>query len=181
MSHFAESLKSLRREADLSLQALAEKAGVSKSMISKIERDEVQPTLDVAARLAKALGKTLSAMLHAPQTTQVVFLPAAKQATWIDPQGIKRQNISPVFEGLKTEWLLVEFPVNTASQQCVALNTQGIEKYILVVSGTLEVKIEQQVFQLKKGDSLYFDASCTHEFYNAGNEKAIYYIVIKHQ
>ena len=181
MSYFAESLKALRQTADLSLQALADKAGVSKSMISKVERDEVQPTLDVASRLAKALGKTLSEMLHAPQTTQVVFLPATDQAVWIDSQGIKRQNISPVFEGLKIEWLLVELPVNAAILKCVAVNTQGVEKYILVVSGQLEVKVEEQVFRLSKGDSLYFDACCVHEFYNVGKEVTTYYVVVKHQ
>jgi transcriptional regulator with XRE-family HTH domain len=181
MSYFAESLKTLRQGADLSMQGLADKAGVSKSMISKVERDEVQPTLDVAARLAKALGKTLSEMLHAPQATQVVFLPAVEQAVWTDSQGITRQNISPVFEGLKTEWLFVTLPVSTSIQKCMALNVQGVEKFILVVSGHLEVKVEEQVFRLQKGDSLYFDACSLHEFYNIGESDVAYYIVIKHQ
>src|ERR1700719_4409061 len=104
MSYFAKSLKKLRQQFELTMQTLADKAAVSKSMISKIERDEVQPTIDVAARLAKALGKTLSEMLHAPQTTNVVFLPRQQQAIWEDAEHIKRRNISPVFEGLKIEW-----------------------------------------------------------------------------
>ncbi len=54
MTYFAESLKNLRLKKNLSMQELADSAGVSKSMISKIERDTVQPTLDVAARLSKA-------------------------------------------------------------------------------------------------------------------------------
>jgi transcriptional regulator with XRE-family HTH domain len=180
MSYFAESLKTLRQQADLSMQVLADKAGVSKSMISKIERDEVQPTLDVAARLSKALGKTLSEMLHAPQATQVVYLARHEQAVWEDVQGIKRQNISPVFEGLKTEWLLVEMPRGTSIQKCMAINSIGAEKYILVKQGTLEVKIEQQIFQLQEGDSLYFDANCLHEFHNIGKEALVYYAVLKH-
>lgn len=180
MTHFAEFLKDLRQQQGLSMQALADKAKVSKSMISKIERDEVQPTLDVAARLAKALGKTLSEMLHAAQAQQVVFLPQKQQAIWEDAQHIKRRNISPVFEGLKIEWLQVELPAGTTIQKCVALNTQGTEKYILVIKGILEITVNAESFQLHPGDSLYFDASCPHEFLNNGKETLVFYTVIRH-
>jgi transcriptional regulator with XRE-family HTH domain len=181
MTYFAESLRALRQEADLSMQALADKACVSKSMISKIERDEVQPTLDVAARLAKALGKTLSEMLHAPQSVQVVHTSQNEQAVWVDAQGIKRRNISPVFEGLKIEWLQVELPANTNIQKCIAQNSMGAEKYILVKEGQLEIHVENQIFKLEKGDSLYFDANCNHAFFNPSKVNALYYVVVKHQ
>jgi len=180
MSYFAKSLKKLRQQFELTMQELADKAGISKSMISKIERDEVQPTLDIAARLAKALNKTLSEMLHAPQTMQVVYLPKSEQAIWKDAQNIVRRNISPIFEGLKTEWLQVELPAGTSILKCLSSNVQGAEKYILVTKGILEMKINQQIFRLKKGDSLYFDASASHEFFNVGKESVEYYIVIKH-
>lgn len=180
MSYFAESLKALRQQANLSMQALADKACVSKSMISKIESDDVQPTLDIAARLAKALGKTLSEMLHATQTTPVVFLPQKDQAVWEDAQGIRRRNISPVFEGLKSEWLQVELPVNVSILKCMPLNSTGTEKYVLVLKGHLKIKVEEQTFELAPGDSLYFDASCMHEFHNIGDETALYHLVIKH-
>ncbi len=178
MSYFAKSLKILRSEASLSMQALADKAQISKSMICKIERDEVQPTLDVAARLAKALEKSLSEMLHAPHNTSVVFLPISEQAVWEGADHIKRRNISPVFEGLKIEWLQVELPAGVALRKCAS--SKGIEKYVLVISGTLEIKVNQETFRLTQGDSLYFDASCHHEFSNSEAQTVKYYIVIKH-
>ena len=180
MSHFAESLKKLRQEYNMSMQELADKAAISKSMVCKVERDEAQPTLDVAARIATALGKPLSEMLHAPQSTQVVFLPKNEQALWEDASHIKRRNISPIFEGLKIEWLHVELPANTTMPKCTALNTQGAEKYILMIKGTLEIQISNQIFRLKKGDSIYFNASAPHEVFNRGKEPIEYYIVIKH-
>lgn len=180
MTHFAESLKLLRQQSALSMQALAEKAGVSKSMICKIERDEVQPTLDVAARLAKAFNKTLSEMLHTPQTMSVVFLPRNEQAIWEDAHHIKRRNISPVFEGLKIEWLQVEFPAGTFIQKCLPVTTHKIEKYVLVTKGILEIQVDTEIFLLKKGDSLYFEASCAHSFHNRGKETAEFYILVKH-
>src|SRR3989338_6276016 len=180
MTYFAERLKKLRTESGFTMDALAKAANVSKSMICKIEKDEAQPTIDVAARLAKALGKTLSEMLHVTQPTQVVLLSKDEQALWEDAQSIKRRNISPVFEGLKIEWLQVELPPHTSILKCLPTAAQNIEKYILVTKGTLEVKINQQSYLLKKGDSLYFEASCEHEFNNLGKDSVEYYIVIKH-
>jgi transcriptional regulator with XRE-family HTH domain len=180
MSYFAERLKNLRMQLGLSMQALADEAKVSKSMISKIERDEVQPTIDVAARLSNALGKTLSEMLHATQSTQAVYLSKDKQAVWEDSQHVKRRNISPVFEGLKIEWLQVELPAKAGIVKCMPVNKQGEEKFILVTKGTLEVKVNHNTYKLKKGDSLYFDATYAHDFANTGKDTVEYYIVIKH-
>ena len=180
MTYFAERLKKLRTESGFTMDALAKAANVSKSMICKIEKDEAQPTIDVAARLAKALGKTLSEMLHVTQPTQVVLLSKEEQALWEDAEHIKRRNISPVFEGLKIEWLQVELPPRTSLMKCLPTISQGSEKYILVTKGTLEITINQKLYLLKKGDSLYFDAFCEHGFNNPGKESVEYYVVIKH-
>ena len=180
MTYFAESLKVLRQSTNLTMQNLADAAGVSKSMISKIERDEVQPTLDVAGRLAKALGKTLSEMLHAPQMAEVVFLPKNQQALWEDASGIKRRNISPVFENLKIDWLHVEIPKNTSLEKCVGINGANVKKYVLVTKGVLALTVGQNSYTLKKDDSIYFDAASLHVFKNAGKETLEYYILIKH-
>lgn len=180
MTYFAESLKNLRLKQNLSMQELADSAGVSKSMISKIERDTVQPTLDVAARLSKALGKNLSEMLHTPQTTQIVYLPKNEQAIWEDAQKIKRRNISPVFEGFNIEWLLVEMPGGTEIKKCAPPNGVSMPKYVLVKEGTLIVKVGEEEFVVNKDDSLYFDASVEHEFHNSGEIPVEYYIVFKH-
>lgn len=181
MSYFAERLKKLRLDSGLTMQALADQANVSKSMICKIEKDEVQPTIDVAGKLAKALGKTLSEMLHATHASQVVFLSKEEQAIWEDAQKIKRRNISPVFEGLKTEWLQVELPPNTnIIKGYTGIPPVGGEKYVLVIKGTLEIKINSKIYKMKKGDSIYFDSSYPHEFLNSGKDLAEFYIVIKH-
>ncbi len=109
MSFFAERLKRLRQERQMSMQALADAAGVSKSMICKIESTEVQPTLDVAGKLAVALGKTLSEMFHSPQTPSVIQLTTEEQAIWIDAQNIKRRNISPILEAQKLSGYSLNF------------------------------------------------------------------------
>jgi len=180
MSYFAEKLKKDRVSAGLTMDALAKSANVSKSMICKIERDEVQPTLDVAARLSKALGKTLSEMLHETQTTQVMHLPRESHATWEDAQHIKRKNISPVFEGLKIEWLEVELPPNMTIPKPLVAGQFGAEKIVLMIKGVMDVVFEDKTYHLKNGDSLYFKADVAHSFVNPGKHSSEFYIVIKH-
>lgn len=179
MSYFAEQLKALRAASGKSMQELAELADVSKSMICKIEHDDVQPTIDVANRLARALGKPLSEMLHAVQQGRVMVLPAKEQSVWEDAQGIKRHNISPVFEGLKTEWLHVTLPPKQTTIKCHAMSPHISEKIVLVIKGTIEVKINLNTYKLNKGDSIYLDAADEHTFTNIGKESAEFHVVVR--
>lgn len=180
MSFFSERLKQLRTESGLTMQELADVANVSKSMISKIESDDVQPTLDVASRLAKAFGKTLSEMLHTAQEMQSVYLPKDEQPVWVDVQHIKRRNISPVFAGQKIEWLNIEIPPGLTVCKCSPSNTQTGERYILVTKGILDIKVNETTYHLKKDDSLYFEASCSSAFYNPGKSSAEFFVVINY-
>ena len=65
-----DTLADLRKTASLSLEALSRKAGVSKSMLSQIERGQANPTVAVVWRLANALGVSMGDLLgHAPAPT----------------------------------------------------------------------------------------------------------------
>ncbi|QLH42598.1 MAG: cupin domain-containing protein [Coxiellaceae bacterium] len=121
------------------MQALAELAQVSKSMICKIEQNKVQPTLDVAARLAAALDRTLSEMLHPNVKARTVYIPAGEQAVWHDAQHIIRKLLSPVFEGMTLEWLQVTLPAQT-SISCLPMPLGG-EKYVYMLKGELEIPV----------------------------------------
>lgn len=180
MTRFAETLKKLRLQSGMSMQELADAASVSKSMICKIESDKVQPTIDVAGRLSKALGKPLSEMLHAPQGGRAIHLSKAEQAVWEDSQKIKRKNISPVFGGLKLEWLQVTMPAKVTIDKNAQMYGVGADKYVLVIKGNLDITLNGKVYKLKKDDSFYFEADSPHTFTNAGKDTCEFYIVIKH-
>lgn len=177
MDSFAKLLKNLRQNQGLSMQALADKAKVSKSMICKIEREEVQPTLDVAGRLANALGKTLSQMLHASQEVSIYFIPKSEQAIWEDAQHVKRRNISPVSAQLNLEWLQLTVPPKTI----LVKDAQArVQKFLLVTSGVLTVKINEQVYEIKEGDSFSFDGSAIHQVSNETDQPLEFYVVVNY-
>src|SRR4051812_21714336 len=93
-------MKDLRRERGLTLEELAEYSGVSRAMISKVERGEKNPTLVVAAKVAEGLGVTLSELLGVEERREVVVVPRERRMIMRDPEtGFERQLLSPTFGG----------------------------------------------------------------------------------
>ncbi len=180
MDNFAKQVKSIRLRRGFTMQDLSDKADVSKSMISKIESGAVQPTLDVAGRLAAAFNVSLSEMLHSHKVSRVVVLTQKEQAVWKDAQHILRRNLSPVFEGLKIEWLKVTLPPGTAINALPPSTTYPVEKFLLVNKGRLVVKIGEEEFTLSEGESLYFEADREHSLINTSKGIVEYYIILKH-
>src|SRR5215207_9552558 len=94
----ARRVRELRVEGALSLDALSARSGVSRSMISLVERGESSPTAVVLEKLATGLGVTLASLFDAP-ATEVVPGPVARrdeQPLWRDPgSGYLRRNVSP--------------------------------------------------------------------------------------
>ncbi|MBA2442028.1 MAG: helix-turn-helix transcriptional regulator, partial [Rubrobacter sp.] len=68
-------VRGLRRGARMTLEELSERAGVSRAMVSKVERGEKNPTLVVAAKVAEGLGVTLSRLIEAGDERRVVVVP----------------------------------------------------------------------------------------------------------
>lgn len=180
VSHFANQLKELRAKNQWSMQDLADRANVSKSMICKIEHEEVQPTIDVAARLASALGQTLSEMLHEPLNNTALLLTHDEQAVWVDAKQVKRRNILPVTKEAKLEWLQVSLPAHTVLKKLGNPSKREF-KYFLVTKGHMECHMEGAIYKLKSGDSLYFDTSKNYEIHNSGKTDLEYYVVIQQE
>jgi transcriptional regulator with XRE-family HTH domain len=109
----ARRVRELRARRGLSLQALAAGSGVSRSLISVIERGEVHATAVVLERLATGLGVTLASLFdetaQARATTPVAR--AAEQPPWRDPaSGYVRRNVSPAGAGSPIQIVDVSFP-----------------------------------------------------------------------
>jgi transcriptional regulator with XRE-family HTH domain len=106
----AATLHAARRARDLSVSALAERSGVSRAMIGKIERGEAQPTAALLGRLSGALGMTLSELVARAEGGDRRLRRAADQPTWTDPEsGYRRRAVSPSSGG-QLELVEVELP-----------------------------------------------------------------------
>ncbi len=178
-----ERIRALRQQQRMSLNILSQQSGVSLSMISLVERGEKQPTLVVAAKIAQALGTTLSELLRdATEQPQRVFVQhRSQQAVFIDPTtAIERRLLSPPFKGRTIEIIQHCIPPNQSSGDLPAYK-EGTEKYVVLEQGQLQIALlghESEVLFLEAGDCAYFEADRPHRFENRGSELCRYTLVI---
>jgi transcriptional regulator with XRE-family HTH domain len=171
-----ERVRALRREQGLTLDLLAERSGVSRAMISKLERGERNPTLVVAAKIAEGLGVNLSRLVE--ERREVVVVPKERRMIVGDQEtGFERQLLSPSFGGGRIEFIRDVVPEGSTSGE-FAPHRGGAEEYVVVEKGRLRAVLEGEEYLLEEGDALYFEADVAHRFDNAGERECSYYVVI---
>ncbi len=160
------------------MEALAERSGVSRAMISKLERGEKNPTLVVAAKLAEGLGVTLSELVGIEERREVVVVPKEERMVMRDPKtGFERQLLSPAFAGGGVEFLRNVIPGGSTSGEFPP-HRKGVAEYLVVERGRLRAVLGDEEFSLEEGDAVYFEADVAHRFDNAGEGECAYYLVI---
>lgn len=171
-------IKGLRRGQGLTLAGLAGKSGVSRAMLSKVERGEKNPTLVVAAKVAEGLGVSLSRLLGQEERREVVVVPKGRRLVARDGEtGFERQLLSPPFAGRGVEFVRNVVPEGSTSGEFPA-HRRGVEEYVVVESGRLRAVLGGEERVLEEGDALFFEADVPHRFDNAGEGPCSYYLVI---
>ena len=171
-------LHASRRKRQLSLEQLAELSGVSRSMISKVERGEAVPSTTVLAKLAEALGLTFSQLMSHPVEREILVIKADRQPVLRDEaSGLVRRCLSPVLPGRGIDWVINTLPPRGIAGDFGA-HRHGVEEYIFVQTGRLKAVIGTEVVTLEAGDSLYFQADANHAFTNIGRGECVYFLVI---
>lgn len=161
----------------MSVAALAEQSGVSRAMIGKIERGEVQPTAALLARLSGTLGLTLSELIARAEGDHRRLSRAAEQEVWVDPDtGYRRRAISPPAGG-PLELVEVELP--PAARVPMAADTYAfIHQQIWVLDGRLSFLEGDDVHELDAGDCLQLGDPAPCVFVNATREPCRYLVAI---
>jgi len=173
-----ERLRALRRERGMTLEVLAGRSGVSRAMISKLERGEKNPTLVVAAKVAEGLEVSLSQLVGVEERREVVVVPRESRMVMRDPRtGLERQLLLPSFGGCGIEFLRNVAPQGSTSGEFPP-HRRGVEEYVVVERGRLRVIIGGEDYLLDEGDALYFEADVPHRFDNVGERECSYYLVI---
>ncbi len=172
-------VRDLRAGQGLTLEALAEMSGVSRAMLSKLERGEKNPTLVVAAKVAQALRVSLTDLMGVSEERRaIILIPQSRRMIFKDPEtGFERQLLSPTFESRSVEFVRHVIPKGATSGDLPAYR-RGVEKHLVVEQGSLRVVIEEAEYLMNAGDALYFEADVTHRFDNAGKSVCSYYLVV---
>lgn len=152
----AQRVRRLREAHGYSLDALAERSGVSRSNISLIERGQSSPTATVLDKLAAGLGVTLASLFEdaeAPAAPSPLAR-TAEQPVWIDPaSGYVRRNVSPPVGGA-LQLVDVLFPAGERVAYDSLPREPHVQQQVWMIDGHMDVSVGETHWQLEPGDCL---------------------------
>jgi transcriptional regulator with XRE-family HTH domain len=174
----AATVQAARIAQDLSVNALAERSGVSRAMIGKIERGEAQPTAVLLGRLSGALGLTLSELVaRAEEGSGDLLRRAADQPTWTDPaSGYRRRTVSPA-SGRPLELVEIELPA--AARVAFAADAYpDVHQQVWVLDGHLRLHEGETVHELDVGDCLQLGPPVDRAYVNPADRTCRYLVAL---
>ncbi|WP_411034368.1 helix-turn-helix domain-containing protein [Shinella sp. BYT-45] len=178
-SAIGERLRLLRTARSQTLEDLAVASGVSRAMISRIERGEASPTAQLLARLCAALDLTLSAFFAFSEEGGDPLSRREAQPVWRDPEtGYQRRAVSPSNTPSRVEVVEVTFPPGARIAYPPETARAGMTQHVWLFSGVLRMTIAGTVHDLRPGDCLYMSITEGHVFENPGDEPAHYAVVL---
>jgi transcriptional regulator with XRE-family HTH domain len=172
-----ERIRRERARRQLSLNDLAERAGVSRSMLSAVERGGKAPTVLVLDRIATGLDTSIARLLGEERAGRVILLRHGEQEVARDRGGWERRVLSPVLPGVEFE--LMRTTIGAGVDAGVFQpHAPGSREYLAVERGTLTLTLDGAVHTLRAGDSIYYAGDCHHAFANRGARLCVYYLAM---
>lgn len=176
-----QTLASLRQARGLSLDELSRQAGVSKSMLSQIERNQANPTVAVVWRLANALGVPMAELLSGeePGAPAMVMVPPHAIPSLRSPDGLCELRIlGPIELAGQFEWY--ELTVQPGGVLTSEPHEPGTREHLTVHAGALAVDAGEQTQTLGPGDTARYAVDLAHAIRNTGSEAARALLVVVH-
>ncbi|HEY3777841.1 MAG TPA: XRE family transcriptional regulator [Rhizomicrobium sp.] len=168
----ATAVARLRKERKLSLAALAQQAGISRSMLHEIEKDRTNPTVGIAWRLATALGVDLPELLRGSVQSPIVDMIGEHATPWLaSADGLCRLRIlGPLELAGHLEWYLLDAApkgelVSTAHQSRTT-------EHLSVLKGELVVSVDDEDTAVSAGATIRYRADRPHAIRNRSSEPA---------
>lgn len=181
----ARRLVELREERGLTIEALAARSGVSRAMISKIERAESSPTATVLNKLAIGLAVLLPALFtpdgHAePRLQQRNPVVSRKgQPEWRDPEtGYTRRTLTPATAQQPLQLSEVHFPAGKRVTFENAFGAHSVHQQIWILDGHMDIHLAGETSHLKPGDCMAMKLDSPITFHNPGSKAARYLVAI---
>jgi len=167
--HIGKKIRDLRKKAGFVLQDLSNRTGLSKSLLSQIEKEVVSPPIATLLKISKALGVNISFFFQNDDSEKRVILVRSNESKVIDSRYFGREESGYYYEALAykkskkyMEPFLVEFKRKRAEK--LSYFSHDGEEFIYLLEGVLEFRTEDQQYVLYPGDSLYFESSIPHAY-----------------
>ncbi|HKX61494.1 MAG TPA: XRE family transcriptional regulator [Verrucomicrobiae bacterium] len=175
--HLGARVKLLRSDRGWSLEALANASGVSRSMLSQIEREQANPTLAVTLRIAQAFGMTLGELLEVPGASSAVTVIRANDHAfhYRSDKFCRVRTLSPLNLEKDVEFYQVQLETGGALRS--AAHFEGTREFLTVQKGQVRVESAGDAEDLGPGDSASYRADVPHAIVNLGKGEAVVFLV----
>ncbi len=167
--HIGRKIRDLRKRSGLILQDLSDQTGLSKPLLSQVEKEAVSPPIATLLRIAKAFGVNIGFFFQESDLEDTVVLVKRDESKVIDSRYFGRDTSGYYYEALafkksrkNMEPFLVEFK-RIRVENLSYFSHEG-EEFIYLLDGALEFRTEMKRYVLHPGDSLYFESSLPHAY-----------------
>lgn len=171
----SENIKRIRQEKNLSLGDLAKLSDVSKSMLAQIERGEGNPTLSTLWKIANGMQVSFNTLIAQPKLPYKVTKLAEIEPI-LDMNG-ELKNYS-LFSDIENNFSVYQIEVGKEISWISEAHLHGTAEFVIVIQGTLEIKLEEKTFILKKGENLWFKADVPHSYCNLDEGTTIFHNIL---
>lgn len=162
------NLKYIREEKKLSLDKVAKMTGVSKSMLGQIERGDSNPTIATVWKIANGLKVSFTSLLSELQTDTDIVTKEDIKPLIEDNGKYKVYPFFPYEDGRRFEIYKVE--IEKGGYLSAEPHGQETYEFITVFDGEITIKVDEEEYTVKQGDSIRFRADKPHAYHNSGEE-----------
>lgn len=173
-----DRVRSLRKSKGWTLEQLASLSGVSRSMLSQIERGAASPTLGVAFRIAQAFGMTLGDLVESPQPRQRIDLIRAADRGYLfrDDEQCRIRTLSPLH--LEKEVEFYELTLKIGGSLVSNPHVAGTREFLAIEEGSVRLGSAAETVEMQLGDSAHYPADVPHRIDNTGAGEAVAFLVV---
>jgi transcriptional regulator with XRE-family HTH domain len=173
----AANLRRIREERHLSLSQLAEQAGVSKVILSQIEKGDANPTINTIWKITGALQLPYTSLLEPPEAKAV----HVKKVDISDLEEDKYHIFSYYPKDQDRNFEMYQIEMDVGCRHDSIGHSSNSSEYIMVMEGQMILEVNGTEYLLEPDDALYFDASYPHVYKNASDQRVkivliIYYV-----
>ncbi|MCP2261588.1 transcriptional regulator, XRE family with cupin sensor [Streptoalloteichus tenebrarius] len=172
---FGAEVRRLRQERQLTLDELAERSGVSRAALSKIERGERNPSLHSALQIAEALGRPLSELVGYTAATPTVVRGDEVSRMVDESTGAVREALLEPVPG--SEIIRYTLPPRSAPA-AFRPHPPGTRESFVVLTGTLRVTAGETTVELHAGDAAVLPGDRVHRLSNPGDTEAVFLLLV---
>ena len=173
-------IRAIRRGAQLTLDVLAQRTGLSKALLSKIENGKVSSPISTHAKIARSLGVSLSELLREAEETRFLLIRKEERK----PRSSRKTPYGYSFESLGARWpnkswspFLMTYEPLPEPHTSPGFNYEG-EEFIYVLEGRLEFFCGESKYELDPGDCLFVDGSLPHGGRALGGKKCLALLLV---